>query len=156
MRCPICGSKMIQNKICKYCNITDEQILNASNKQVKQYRKLDMSDLICFSTVVPTDVSRIKLLLLTIFFGFLGINHFYVNRNIRAFFSLLSFVLAIIFFSLQLSIKTLKTVIIFRLLYEIVFVAMAINVILWICDIVNVIFYRFKIPVVLADKGENK
>ena len=156
MRCPICGSKMIQNKICKYCNITDEQILNASNKQVKQYRKLDMSDLICFSTVVPTDVSRIKLLLLTIFFGFLGINHFYVNRNVRAFFSLLSFVLAIIFFSLQLSIKTLKTVIIFRLLYEIVFVAMAINVILWICDIVNVIFYRFKIPVVLADKGENK
>lgn len=156
MRCPICGSKMIQNKICKYCNITDEQILNASNKQVKQYRKLDMSDLICFSTVVPTDVSRIKLLLLTIFFGFLGINHFYVNRNIRAFFSLLSFVLAIIFFSLQLSIKTLKTVIIFRLLYEIVFVAMAINVILWICDIINVIFYRFKIPVVLADKGENK
>ena len=156
MRCPICGSKMIQNKICKYCNITDEQILNASNKQVKQYRKLDMSDLICFSTVVPTDVSRIKLLLLTIFFGFLGINHFYVNRNIRAFFSLFSFVLAIIFFSLQLSIKTLKTVIIFRLLYEIVFVAMDINVILWICDIVNVIFYRFKIPVVLADKGENK
>ncbi len=156
MRCPICGSKMIQNKICKYCNITDEQILNASNKQVKQYRKLDMSDLICFSTVVPTDVSRIKLLLLTIFFGFLGINHFYVNRNIRAFFSLFSFVLAIIFFSLQLSIKTLKTVIIFRLLYEIVFVAMAINVILWICDIINVIFYRFKIPVVLADKGENK
>lgn len=156
MRCPICGSKMIQNKICKYCNITDEQILNASNKQVKQYRKLDMSDLICFSTVVPTDVSRIKLLLLTIFFGFLGINHFYVNRNVRAFFSLFSFVLAIIFFSLQLSIKTLKTVIIFRLLYEIVFVAMAINVILWICDIINVIFYRFKIPVVLADKGENK
>ena len=156
MRCPICGSKMIQNKICKYCNITDEQILNASNKQVKQYRKLDMSDLICFSTVVPTDVSRIKLLLLTIFFGFLGINHFYVNRNIRAFFSLFSFVLAIIFFSLQLSIKTLKTVIIFRLLYEIVFVAMAINVILWACDIINVIFYRFKIPVVLADKGENK
>ena len=156
MRCPICGSKMIQNKICKYCNITDEQILNASNKQVKQYRKLDMSDLIYFSTVVPTDVSRIKLLLFTIFFGFLGINHFYVNRNVRAFFSLFSFVLAIIFFSLQLSIKTLKTVIIFRLLYEIVFVAMAINVILWICDIINVIFYRFKIPVVLADKGENK
>ncbi len=156
MRCPICGSKMIQNKICKYCNITDEQILNASNKQVKQYRKLDMSDLICFSTVVPTDVSRIKLLLLTIFFGFLGINHFYVNRNVRAFFSLFNFVLAIIFFSLQLSIKTLKTVIIFRLLYEIVFVAMAINVILWVCDIINVIFYRFKIPVVLAEKGENK
>jgi hypothetical protein len=33
---------------------------------------------------------------------------------------------------------------------------MAINVILWVCDIINVAIKTFKIPVVLAEKGASK
>ena len=36
MRCPVCGSKMIDGKICKYCNVTCEQVLTASNKEAKK------------------------------------------------------------------------------------------------------------------------
>ena len=32
MRCPICGAKLVDNKLCKYCKVTNTQIENASNK----------------------------------------------------------------------------------------------------------------------------
>ena len=66
MRCPICGSKMVQGLVCQYCNITNDQVINSSNKKVSEYRKKDMSDLIYFTEVIPSDVSRIKLILFTI------------------------------------------------------------------------------------------
>ncbi len=152
MRCPICGSKMVQGQLCKYCNVTADQVNNASNKLVKSYRKNDMSDLIYFTNVVPNDVNKIKLLLFTIFFGIIGVNHYYVNRNIRGTYSLLSTVLSITFLTLKLTIKNIYNITAFKLVYEIIFLCMAINVILWFCDILNVIFHKFKVPVVLADK----
>ncbi len=156
MRCPICGSKMVQGELCKYCNITSDQVNNASNKKVSEYRRNDMTDLIYFTTEIPNDVSRIKLLLFTIFLGLFGVNHYYVKRNIRGLYSTLSTALCIIFLVLNLAVPTLSSVLVFRLMYEIIFFAMAINVLLWVCDIINLIFKHFKIPVVLADKGDKK
>ena len=95
-------------------------------------------------------------LMYTIFLGFIGVNHYYVKRNIRGTFSLISTVIAIILLILKLSIPTLNSVLVFRIFYEITFTCFAINILLWICDILNVIFRRFKVPVVLADKGDKK
>lgn len=154
MRCPICGSKMVQGQLCKYCGIDDQQVKKASNKKVVEYRKNDMSDLIYFTTNVPTDVSKITLILFTIFLGIMGVNHFYVHRNIRGIYAVLSTFCSIVFILLKALVTTLSSVLIFELIYEIFLFAMAINIILWVCDIINVIFRNFKIPVVLADKGE--
>ena len=94
MRCPICGAKLYQKQICKYCKVTDEQIVNASNKKVKEERKLGNNDLIHFSTVVPKDVEKWKLWVYTILLGFIGVNHFYINRPYRAVYSLVSTILS--------------------------------------------------------------
>ena len=40
------------------------------------------------------------------------------------------------------------------LMYDLLFFMMAINTILWIFDIINLICRTFKVPVVLAKKGE--
>lgn len=152
MRCPICGSKMVQKQLCKYCKITDDQIRNASNKKVKEYRKKDMKDLIHFSTVVPKDVSRIQLILFTIFFGVIGVNHYYVKRNIRGTFSVISTSLAILGTILSLLTNIFLESLFMRLIYELIFYTMAVNVIMWGIDVINVFLGSFKIPVVLADK----
>lgn len=152
MRCPICGSKMVQGQLCKFCGIDDNQVKNASNKKVVEYRKNDMADLVYFTTNVPHDVSRLKLLLFTIFFGLLGVNHFYVHRYVRGIYSALSTFVNITFLVLRTAVRTLASVLVFELIYELSLLAMAINVIMWVCDILNVIFKNFKIPVVLADK----
>lgn len=155
MRCPICGAKMVQGQLCKYCGIDDSQVKNASNKKVSEYRKNDMSDLIHFTTNVPSDVSRLKLILYTIFLGLIGINHFYVKRNVRGIYSVLSTFVGITFIILKTFVQTLGSVLVFELIYELAVCAMGVNVIMWVFDILNVIFKNFKIPVVLADK-ENK
>lgn len=156
MRCPICGAKMVQGQLCKYCHITSDQVKESSNKKVKDYRRADMEDLICFTTYVPNDISRLKLILYTIFLGLFGVNHYYVKRNIRGTFSVLSFALSMIFMILKLCISTLSSVIIFEIFYEASLLAMTVNIFMWICDIINVLTKRFKIPVVLGEKEKMK
>lgn len=156
MRCPICNAKMLEGAICKYCGVTSEQVKNASNKKVKEYRKKDMSDLIYFTTDIPDDVNKVALFMYTLFFGVIGVNHYYVKRNIRATFSLLSTVLSLTFLILRMAVPGVANVLYFRLIYEVAFTTMAINVVLWICDFFNLIFHKFKVPVVLGDKEGSK
>ena len=108
-------------------------------------------DLIYFSNVIPKDVSRIKLLLYTIFFGFLGINHFYVKRKIRWAYSMISTIGSILILIIAIAVGTNTF---FNVLYYILFAMMSINLILWVSDIFNVLFGLFKIPVVLSSKEE--
>ena len=70
--------------------------------------------------------------------------------------NILLYFLSIVFLILDLSIKTLSGVIVFRIIYEIIWTSMAINILLWVCDIINLLVKNFKVPVVLAEKGEKK
>lgn len=154
MRCPICGAKMKQEQFCPFCNVTSDQVLGASNKKVKQYRKNGSKDLIYFTNVLPSDVSRLKLILYTIFFGLFGVNHFYVNRPNRAIFSVVTSAGSMLFFILYLLIdfKTKFAENLFSIVYQLIFYGMAVNVIIWILDVFAVLFKTFKVPVVMKDK----
>ena len=156
MKCPICGAKMVSKQLCPYCKITDEQVLGASNKKVREYRKTGNTDMIHFTSVIPSDLKRWKIVLFTVLLGWLGVNHFYVNRPVRGAFSLISSVgsTSILILGLVLKITSKAGKIIFNLTYEILFYMMAINVVLWILNIISVIFKSFKVPVVLPKKGE--
>lgn len=152
MRCPICGAKMVNKQLCPYCKVTDEQVLNSSNKMVKKVRKEGNSDLIHFTNQIPKDVSRLKLILYTIFLGVFGVNHLYINRHKRGLFSIITDVLFITFLILYMCL--LSRGVFFNIAYQIIGYSMAINVVLWIFDIFNVFVKAFKIPVVLGEKGE--
>ena len=154
MRCPICGAKMVQKQICPYCKVTDTEVLEASNKKVKEARKAGNKDLIHTTTNIPKDVSRLKLVLFTIFFGFIGVNHYYINRPVRATFSLISTVGSIAIFIIYLAVDLTGQFGegLFALIYQILFYCMAINVVLWILDIFGALFKSMKIPVVMPDK----
>lgn len=154
MRCPICGAKMKLKQICPYCKVTNEQVLQASNSKVKEYRKKGYKDLIYLTNVIPNDVSRLKLILYTIFFGLIGVNHYYVNRIHRANFSLCTTCSCFVIFVMYLLIdfKTEFGENLFGLIYQIIFYCMAINVVLWILNIFGSIFKTFKVPVVMPEK----
>ena len=156
MRCPICGAKMVNKQLCPYCKIIDKQIYGASNKKVKQCRKTDNKDLICYTTVIPSDVSKVSLWLFTIFLGWCGVNHFIINRPIRAWYAVLSTVLAFImtFVNIFADPKTLVGEWILYFLFNGIMLCMAINVVLWFTDIISLLFKGFKVPVVLPDKGD--
>ena len=154
MRCPICDAKLESGILCKYCNVTKEQIENASNKKVKKYRKEDKADLIYFTNVVPKDVSRVKLLLYAIFLGIFGVHLFYVNRYKRGLFHVISLPVVLFFQILSMAVVGFNSVVFLQLLLEISVGAFTFSLIFWISDIISIIFKGFKIPVVLAEKGE--
>ncbi len=145
---------MVKKQICPYCKVTDTQVLGASNKKVKEYRKNGNKDLIHYTTVIPKDLSKLKIILYTIFFGVVGINHYYVNRPVRGTFSMVSAVGSIVMMALYFSIdfSTKFGEAFFALIYQIVFYCMAFNIILWVLDVFAVICKGFKVPVVMPDK----
>lgn len=153
MKCPICGSKLVGKQLCRYCNITDDQIKNASNKLVREYRKTGNTDMIHYTNVIPNDLERWKIIVYTILLGILGINHYYVNRPVRATFSLISTFGSVTIFIVGMFWDFSGAVkIIYNILFEVLFYMMAINVILWVSNIISVIFGSFKVPVVLGNK----
>lgn len=154
MRCPICDAKLESDIFCKYCNITKDQIENASNKKVKQYRKEDKEDLIYFTNVIPKDVSRIKLLLYTIFLGIFGVHLFYVNRYKRGLYAAITLPVALLFQILSMTVLGFSNMVVLELIYEISIGAFTFSLIFWVSDIVSLIFKGFKVPVVLGDKGD--
>lgn len=152
MKCPICGAKMVAKQLCPYCRITDAQVLNASNSKVPEYRKQYKQDSIHYTTVIPKDVSRLKLILFTIFLGIFGVHNFYVHRNIKGFFSVVSVAGSLLMLLFSMAIPGATSIFIFKLIFDIFFFLLTINVIFYIFDIIAVVFKSYKIPVVLADK----
>lgn len=156
IKCPICGAKLLNKQVCPYCKVTDEEIRSASNAKVKEYRKTGNTDMIHFTNVIPEDLIRWKIVLYTFLLGWFGINHLYVNRPYRAGYSMISTVGFIIFVIIG-SFATIVTdagIITFNLLYEIFGYMMAINIVLWVSDMLACILKKFKVPVVLPKRNK--
>jgi len=153
-RCPICGAKLQSNVICPYCKITDKQIESASNRKVKEYKAFGNTDMIHYTNIIPSDLSRLKIILYTIFFGLIGVNHYYVLRTKRGIFATVStagvFIITIL--PLVTHIGTTAGKVIYNILFEVLFFMMTFNVIMWVSDLIGVVFKTFKVPVVLGEK----
>lgn len=155
MKCPVCGAKMVDGKICKYCNVTSEQVLSASNKEAKKAFKEKRKNDVCYTTDLPSDVNKTKLVLLTIFLGWFGVGNFYVGKNIKGSFCAVSFGLAII-----ISILSYCTINygmggkeVIDVLMQIISYFMVVDLLLWFTDIMGFIFKTYKVPVVLPKEG---
>ncbi len=156
--CPVCGAKMVEGKICRYCGTTQNQVLTSSNKKAKTELKLKHKNEVCYSTYIPSDVSKKKLILLTIFTGLLGIHSLYVGRMFKGLYSLISFSLAFVsqlfvviaennsWSALQV-LNNINSIFAFFAMFALIF---------WFVDIIAVLTGKFKVPVVLGeDKYKN-
>lgn len=152
MKCPICGAKMVDGKICKYCNVTSEQVNTASNKEAKKAFKEKRRQEVCYTTDMPSDVSKQKLVLLTVFLGWFGVGNFYVGKTYKGIFCAISFGLAILFSLLQYCVTNygMGGTEIIKVFMNIASYLMVVNLLMWFADIVSFIFKTYKVPVVLG------
>jgi TM2 domain-containing membrane protein YozV len=139
MKCPVCGSKMVNGKVCRYCNVTSDQVINASNKKAKNAKKQKINEEVCYSSYLPSDVNKRKLLLLTIFLGVFGAGSFYVGKYVKAWFALIASVLAIAialvdYFNKYYGWGAENGI---SIIFNLVTFFAAINVILWFDDIIS-------------------
>lgn len=148
-RCPRCGKKVSSEMgVCPQCKLNFQKFFSATNKEAKDALRQGEKDRVVYRLGVPSDVSKLKLLLLTIFLGFLGAHNYYVGRKNRGFFYSIFFGVGIIYTFLTFKFDFDWTSEIGQFFYLLVLV-WGIVIMLWLVDIVKVCFNRYKIPVSL-------
>lgn len=156
MNCPQCGCKMKFNS-CAYCKIEENQVLFASNEKAKALIKKGDTENILLSSSKPRDVNKLRLIVLTFFFGFIGVGSFYVGRIKRGWYLLLSFLIGFtLLFIKTLLLRYNMESIVFSNIATIFGMLTAITVVVWIGDCFAVLLNYFKYPIVLADKDTIK
>ncbi len=148
-RCPRCEFKVpSEMAVCPRCQLNYQKFEKATNNEAKLAFQLGESERVLYRKGCPSDVSKVKLLLITIFLGFLGGHYYYVGRTkMGIFFSIFAFV-GIVNGLLTFFLKSTPTGDLYQIFYVLVLV-WGVVIMLWIVDIAKVCFNRFKIPVSL-------
>lgn len=148
MLCPKCYARIKKEQVrCQHCGFNLNVMQGATNKEAKIAKKTIYKDDILYTTNVPQDVSKKKLLLFSIFFGLFGVHHFYVGKFWQG-----------LYMCLCTSITTILTIVItalgiidqqniFYITFQFLLIFQGINIIFWVSNILNIIFERYKIPV---------
>ena len=141
-KCPRCGEKAPKNAVkCSYCGLVFERLKWATNSAGKKMLHLGKKNKVVYTTEMPSDLKRYKVLLMCIFLGLFGGHCFYVGR-IKKGIVMLCFG-AVFLVGAILSINNLIPVSIGTIIYLIV----GALGIMWIFDIVNICVKKFKVPV---------
>ena len=145
--CPRCNTKLPFNlQVCPNCALNFNKFNAATNRAAKQALKDGEKQQILLRTGVPTDVNKIKLLLITIFLGFTGAHYYYVGRKGFGIFFSVFFTVgrinAIITTSVQSLLKTE-----FYQVFTMLVLIWGVVLLWWLFDVFRVVFNKFKIPV---------
>lgn len=150
-KCQRCGKKcVIDADRCDNCGLIFERLKRASNEAGKKAIKNKEYNKVVYTSDLPKDVSKIRLLLLSIFLGFLGIHYAKVGRYKMFVFTLVSFFLLFVYTVLTFlpsipdEIFTDKYIglILLLMTFPAGFAA-----IIWLVSIFQIIFNKFKVPV---------
>ena len=151
MLCPKCYGRLKKGQVrCQHCGFNINTMQGASNKEAKKALKSIYKDDVLYTTEIPEDVSKKKLLLLTIFLGMFGANHFYVGRFWLGLYMCISSSIALISAAI-LGLTNAASNSILNNIFQFVLIFQGLNLIFWVMSILHVAFERYKIPVYKDD-----
>ena len=144
--CPRCGLKILEGiDECPDCGLVFSRLNIATNKEAKRKKLRGDRDFIIKTKQIPRDVSYIKLLLLSIFFGSLGAHCFYVGRYLRGSMLLCDFLvlLSMVIFNEPIMIACGESTI------ALISTICGLILLTWFWDIGQIAVKKFKIPVAI-------
>ena len=145
MNCPKCYSNIKKDKNrCDYCGFNLNELDNTSNKLAKKALKSPFKDDVLYTSKLPSDVSKKKLLLFAIFLGFFGVHNFYVGKIWQGIYNVIVTSLTAILGAILIIFPT-NTPVFYAFDFMLVF--QGINVIWIVFDIFYISFNKFKVPV---------
>jgi TM2 domain-containing membrane protein YozV len=147
MLCPKCYGKIDKEKNrCDYCGFNLNELNNASNKEAKKALKGIYKDDVIYTSKLPADVSKKKLLLYAIFLGMFGAHHFYVGKFWQGFcMALITCVTLILGTFLYVTGSITDNIIQYAFEFSTAFQGGVL--IYWISNIIGIIFNKYKVPV---------
>ena len=131
---------------CPGCQLNFSKFNAATNAEAKAAMRNGEKDNILLRTGCPGDVSRIKLLLITIFLGFCGAHYYYVGRNKMGVFFSVFFGIGIINAILTVFLDSMPKGDLYQV-FTLLVLGWGLVLILWIVDIAKVCLNKFKVPV---------
>ena len=147
MLCPKCYGKIDKNQQrCIYCGFYMNELKNATNKEAKRIKKTIYKDDILYTTKIPSDVSKKKLILFSIFLGLFGVHDFYVGKFWQGLFFCITTSVTLILSTILMLMNTIYQNTI-QTIFEFWTIAQGLAIIFWVWDIFKISFERFKIPV---------
>lgn len=150
--CPRCGIKSLSSsESCPECGLVFSRLDIATNKDAKRKIKRRDKDFIINTSKLPSDVNRVKLILLTIFTGLFGGHCFYVGRYWRGGILLLNTIILMLYVIFNPQLASIDEG---RLLAALTTIG-GIVMLLWPFDIVWVLIKKFKVPVAIDLESES-
>ncbi len=151
-RCPRCETKMpAPMRVCPNCQLNFNKFEEATNLEGKRALAMGEKDRVIYRKGCPKDVSKIKLLLLTIFLGFVGVHHYYVGKKWWGLFYTFFFVVGVVNAIIGVVFKVTPTGDLWQL-FTLLVMVWGVVLVMWLFDILNVIFNKYRIPVSLERK----
>ncbi len=148
-RCPRCNFKVPKEMaVCPRCQLNYQKFEHATNTEGKFALLNNEKERVLLRKGCPSDVNRVKLLLLTLFFGFIGAHYYYVGRYKMGIFFTIFAIIGIVNGVFSYVVKATPSGDLFQIFYLLVLV-WGFVIMLWIVDIAKVCFNKFKIPVSL-------
>ena len=152
--CPRCGLRCYEGiETCPDCGLVFSRLEIATNKDAKQKMRRHDHDFIIMTSKLPSDVSRTKLILYTIFFGVFGGHCFYVGRYWRGATFLTTFIAMFLMVVFNSSLAAIGNGALLGVLSTILGLIM----LMWPWDIFMVVLKKFKVPIAidLESNGQN-
>lgn len=151
MKCPKCYGKIDKRlKKCNECGFRLKSIQGATHKDVRRARKEGFGDDVMYTSELPNDISKKKLLLLCIFLGFYGAHSYYAGKFFKAIYSTISMIAVTIFSTIGASGVSLNSDglgVVGVWVYSISLALMGINLVMFISDIISIATNKYKVSV---------
>lgn len=150
MTCPKCYGKIDKlTHRCKECGFNISSFNGATHKAVYRARKEGFGDDVLYTTTLPEDIHKKKLLLLCIFLGLFGGHNYYSGHLIKAIYSNLVSVCLIVLSCIQVYANTnwFGANSVGTWLVSIFSLLMGFNLFMFVFDLTNIIRNKFKVAV---------
>ena len=136
----------VETMICPDCRLNYKKFNEATNQEAKEAIRQGEKDNVLMRKGCPTDVNKVKLLLLAIFCGLLGVHQYYVGRYKMGLVYTCFFVVGITNAILTIMVENLLNSMIYQV-FSLFILGWGVVLFMWIFDVANIILNKFKIPV---------
>lgn len=150
MNCPKCYGKIdkVSNR-CKSCGFNMRELNGATHKDVRRARKEGFGEDVLYTSILPDDIKKKKLLLLCIFLGLFGGHSYYAGKLVKGLYSTIVTIGLIVISSLHVAYVDIQNLmgIAGAWILSSLYLLMGFNLIMFITDLVAIISNKYKVSV---------
>lgn len=145
MWCPKCyGGMKKKDGICLHCGFKLSEFDGATNEKVKIARKSGKKEDILYTSSLPIDITKKRLVLYCIFLGIIGGHNYYVGKFTKAIYMTCTTIFTILMAILIANKIAVEFTNYFGTFFSLL---QGITILIWLYDLICILANKFKVPV---------